>query len=313
VVLDDLPHLGPIEEQAVVDFYRGGGGLLVVLGARADSSFWNASLLRELGVGVLGATESAAPGAAWRLRRAVAGHAVLAGFPARPGEPLSTATFRSVRALGVAGGRGPAAARVLLEYDRQHPALLEAAHALVLTAVLEPAASDFAVSGAFLPLLHQCVKVLARGTAAGSLTPGERYSVPAGTGDWRIEDEQGHDVPSELVAAGGATRLTSAPLERTGLYRVLQGGRLRNTFAVNPPAQESDLTAVPEPALVQAFPSGRAQVLRPGADLASRVREARYGRELWAWFVIAALALLVAEMIIARWGMGSPAREPAAA
>ena len=313
VVLDDLPRLGPIEEQAVVDFYRGGGGLLVVLGARADSSFWNASLLRELGVGVLGATESAAQGAAWRLRRAVAGHAVLVGFPARPGEPLSTATFRSVRALAAGGRRGAAAARVLLEYDRRHPALLEAPHALVLTAVLDPAASDFAVSGAFLPLLHQCVKVLARGTAAGSLTPGERYSVPAGTADWRIEDEQGHEVRSELVAAGGATRLTSAPLERTGLYRVLQGGTLRNTFAVNPPAQESDLAAAAEPALVQAFPPGRAQVLRPGADLARRVREARYGRELWAWFVIGALILLVAEMIIARWAMGSPAREPAAA
>src|SRR5207247_8048477 len=105
----------------------------------------------------------AAPGASWRLRRTVAGHAVLAGFPARPGEPLSTATFRSVRALGGAGagapgagaGHGASPARVLLEYDRQHPALLEAPHALVLAAVLLPAASDFAVSGAFLPLLHQ--------------------------------------------------------------------------------------------------------------------------------------------------------------
>src|SRR5439155_12506472 len=133
VVLDDLPRLGPIEEQAVVDFYRGGGGLLVVLGAHADSSFWNTSLLRELGAGVLGGVEAAAPGASWRLRRTVAGHAVLAGFPARPGEPLSTATFRSVRALGGAGAGAPGAgaghgapARVLLEYDRQHPALLEA-------------------------------------------------------------------------------------------------------------------------------------------------------------------------------------------
>jgi len=32
--------------------------------------------------------QRAAPGAAWRLMRAAAGHAVLAGFPARPGEPL---------------------------------------------------------------------------------------------------------------------------------------------------------------------------------------------------------------------------------
>ncbi len=320
VVLDDLPRLGPIEQQAVLDFYRGGGGLLVVLGSHADPAFWNASLLGELGVGALGAMEPAATGAAWRLRRAVAGHPVLAGFPARPGEPLSTASFRSIRALGAGGvanpgGRAGAAraagpARVLLEYDRARPALVEAPHALVFAAVLEPTASDFAVSGAFLPLLHQCVKVLARGTAAGSLVPGERYRAPAGTAAWRIEDEDGREVPCELVAEGGATRLTSAPLERPGLYRVLQGGTLRNTFAVNPAAQESDLAAVPDAALVRAFPPGRAEVLRPGADLARRVREARYGRELWAWFVIASLVLLVAEMIIARWGMGSGAPEP---
>jgi hypothetical protein len=312
VVLDDLPRLGPIEEQAVLDFYRAGGGILVVLGGRADPAFWNASLLGELGVGSLGAAEPAVAGAAWRLKRAVAGHAVLAGFPARPGEPLSTATFHSVRALTPSAAHH-APTRVLLEYDRAHPALVEAPHALVFAAVLDLASSDFAVSGAFLPLLHQCAKVLARGTAAGSLVPGERYSAPAGTATWRIEDEEGHEVPCELVAGGGATRLTSAPLERPGLYRVLQDGALRSTFAVNPAPQESDLAAAPEPALLRAFPPGRAQVLRPGADLSRRVREARYGRELWTWFVIGALALLVAEMALARSGMGGKLPEADAA
>lgn len=154
--------------------------------------------------------------------------------------------------------------------------------------------------------------MLARGTASASLAPGERYHAPAGTGTWRIEDEEGREVPSELVAEAGATRLTSAPLERPGLYRVLQGGAVRNTFAVNPPAAESDLTPVPEQTLLRAFPPGRAQVLRPGADLTRRVREARYGRELWAWFVVAALALLVAETMIARWGMAARTPSPLA-
>lgn len=323
VVLDDLPRLGPLEQQAVLDFYRGGGGLLVVLGRHADPAFWSTTLLRELGLGSLTGIESAAPGSAWRMRRVVAGHPALAGFPARPGEPLSTASFRSIPVLGgpsrgstpsrgsmpsrgVTGGgtaASPVATRVLLEYAPARPALIEAPHAMVLASVLDPAASDFMVSGAFLPLLHQCAKVLARGTASGSLVPGERYSAPAGTGAWRIQDEGGRELSSELVAEGGATRLTSAPLERPGLYRVLRGGALYSTFAVNPSPQESDLSPAPEQALVRAFPPGRAQILHPGADLARRVREARYGRELWVWFVIAALVLLVAEMVLARWGM----------
>jgi hypothetical protein len=302
LVLDDLERLGAAETQAVLDFQRAGGGVLVVLGARADAAFWNGSLLREANVGLLGGLEQAAPDAAWRLVRALAGHAALAGFPARPGEPLTTARFRSIRAFSAAPG-----ARVLLEFDRAHPALIEGARTLVFAAGLDPVSSDFPLSGAFLPLLHQAVKVLGRGTAAASLVPGERYSAPAATGMWRIEDEEGREVASELTAVAGATRLVSAPLERPGLYRVVQGATVRSTFAVNPDPRESDLAAMPEAALLRAFPAGRAQVVRPGADLARRVREARFGRELWTWFVALALALLVAESIIGRWGMVGPA------
>jgi hypothetical protein len=305
LVLNDLERLGATETQAALDFQRAGGGVLVVLGGRADAGYWNGALLREAGLGELGATESAAPGAAWRLVRSLAGHAALAGFPARPGEPLTTARFRAVRAFRAAAG-----ARVLLEFDRAHPALVEGTRVLAFAAGLDPATSDFPVSGAFLPLLHQAVKVLGRGTAAASLVPGERYSAPAGTGLWRIEDEQGRDVPAELVAAAGATRLLSAPLERPGLYRVVQGATVRGSFAVNPDTRESDLAAVPDAVLLRAFPPGRAQVVHPGADLARRVREARYGRELWAWFVALALLLLVSESVVGRWGMAGPARAP---
>jgi hypothetical protein len=305
VVIHDVERLGPSELQAVLDFHRAGGGVLIVLGNRADASFWNASVLREIGAGELGATEETPAGSAWRLTRAVPGHPVLAGFPARPGEPLTTARFSQTRGFR----RGPRA-RTLLEFDRAHPVLVEAPDALVFTAPLGADASDFAVSGAFLPLFHQAVKVLARGTAAASLVPGDRYRAPAATGAWRIEDERGTELPSQLVADGGATRLESAPIERTGLYRVLQGGTVRGTFAVNVDVRESDLAAVPEPMLMRAFPGGRAQIMRAGADFARRVREARYGRELWSWFVIAALLLLVAETVIGRWGMGAALARP---
>jgi hypothetical protein len=307
LVLHDLERLGATETQAVLDFQRSGGGVLLVLGARADAAYWNGSLLREAGAGTLGAPAEAPPGAAWRLVRAIAGHAALAGFPARPGEPLSAARFRSIRAFAAAPG-----ARVLLEFDRTHPALIEAGRLLVFAAALDPQASDFPVSGAFLPLLHQAVKVLGRGTAAASLAPGERYSAPAATGLWRIEDDQGREVASELVATGGTTRLRSAPLERPGLYRVFQGASVRATFAVNPDPRESDLAAVPESQLVRAFPAGRAQVVRPGAGLARRVREARYGRELWGPFVVLALLLLVSETVLGRAGLAGPGAGKAA-
>jgi aerotolerance regulator-like protein/VWA domain-containing protein len=298
VVLHDVERLAAPDLQAVLDYWRAGGALLITLGTRADPAFWNASVLQPLGTGRLGPIEQPPPGASWRLQRAIAGHPVLAGFPSRPGEALSSAQFRSIPRFAPQSG-----ARVLLQFDREHPALLELPHTMVFAAALGPEASDFPVSGAFLPLLHQIVKVLGRGTAAAALVPGERYAAPAATGTWRIEDERGREVPSELTTSAGTTRIVSAPLDAPGLYRVLQGGELRTTFAVNPDARESDLTAVAEAALVRAFPGGRARLVRPGADLARRVREARYGRELWTWFVLLAVLLLVAESVIARLGM----------
>ncbi|HTR97030.1 MAG TPA: BatA and WFA domain-containing protein [Candidatus Acidoferrales bacterium] len=300
LVIGDVERLGPAELQATLDVVRGGGAVLLAPGSHADAAFWNGSLLRELGAGELGAPEDAPAGAAWRLVRAVAGHPILEGFPARPGEPLSSARFTRVRAL-----RPGPRARVLAEFDRAHPAVVEVPGAVVLATPLDPDASDFAVSGAFLPLVHQIVRVLGRGTAAASLAPGDVWRGPAGPGDWRVLDESGRSLPVQLVAARGVTRLETAPLEKPGLYRVYRGDVLRSTFAVNPDPRESDLSPATENELLAAFPAGRALVLHPGDDLARRVREARFGRELWPLFTLLALLLLVAETLVARIGMPS--------
>jgi len=286
----------------LLDFHRAGGGVLLVPGTRADLAFWN-DLLHQLGAGTLGPdTPAGGPGAAgssaaWRLLRAVTGHAVLDGFPTRPGEPLTQARFTRVPEFTPAPG-----ARVLLRFDDAHAALVEAGRVLVLATPLDAARSDFALSGAFLPLVHQAARVLARGTAAPSLHPGDTWSAPA-SAEWRIEDETGHDIPVSVETSGGATRAVSVPLERTGLYRAFAGPELRASFAVNPDPAEGDLAPMPEASLIAAFPAGRARVLRVGDDLAARVREARFGRELWPEFVLLALLLLFAESVIGRWGM----------
>lgn len=296
IVIGDVERLGQAELQTVLDFHRAGGGLLLVPGARADLDAWN-DLLGTLGVGMMGQEDAAPAGAAWRLLRAVAGHAILDGFPSRPGEPLTQARFTIVPSARPAEG-----ARALLRYDDRHAAMIEAGRVLLLATPLDPARSDFALSGAFLPLVHQAARVLARGTAAPSLTPGDSWSAPA-SASWRVEDETGRDIALHVETTGGAARAVSEPLLRTGLYRAFAGGRLRTSFAVNPDPREGDLVALPDNVLTDAFPRGRARLVRAGDDLAARIRQARFGRELWPEFLMAALLLLVAETVLARWGM----------
>ncbi|HEX5632431.1 MAG TPA: BatA domain-containing protein, partial [Gemmatimonadales bacterium] len=102
IVIGDVERLGQAELQTVLDFHRAGGGLLLVPGARADLAAWN-DLLGTLHVGMMGVEDAAPPGAAWRLLRAVAGHAILDGFPSRPGEPLTQARFTTVPTVRPAG------------------------------------------------------------------------------------------------------------------------------------------------------------------------------------------------------------------
>jgi hypothetical protein len=54
--------MGPAELQATLDFLRGGGAVLLVLGRRADPQFWNGGLLRDLGIGVLEDLEQSSAG-----------------------------------------------------------------------------------------------------------------------------------------------------------------------------------------------------------------------------------------------------------
>ncbi len=244
LVMNDVDRFGAAELQAVLDFWRAGGALFLVAGRHADPAAWNASLLAELGAGALGGLRETGGGGSWRLTRRVAGHAALAGFAQRPGEPLSAARFFVTRDFRPAAG-----ARVLLDFGAALPALVEAPHAFVWTSPLDVEASEFVVSGAFLPLVHQCVRVLGRGTAAQSLVPGDRWSAPATTGEWRIAGPDGRDVVSALSVESGGTRLVSAPLAATGLYRVYEGATLRSTFAVNADPAESDLASLPEAAL----------------------------------------------------------------
>ena len=76
-----------------------------------------------------------------------------------------------------------------------------------------------------------------------------------------------------------------------------------------PTSARVDLAPLERTRLERLFPAGRVRTLERGADLARRVREARFGRELWREFVLLALALLLAETLIGRIGMGS-AKKP---
>ena len=307
IVLDDVGALGEGSLQAVVDFARAGGGVLLVLGTHTDPSFVNGRLFEALGgMQIQGREPAKAERGAWALRRAAVGHPALAGFPDAVGEAISQAKFTSAWRVDP-GSEG----RVLASFAPDLPALIERERVLVFTSDATGAWSDFPFSGSFLPFWLQSLAALAQGNSP-DLVPGERLDLPAPPGGaaavWTLRSPKGEEIPLQARLASGSTRLLSPPLEDAGLYLVMGSGRPLRAVAVNPDLRESDLARL-SPAEVQArWRALHARVVPLSADAARAVREGRYGREMWREFLLLALLLLAAETILGRvWGSRSAA------
>jgi hypothetical protein len=189
----------------------------------------------------------------------------------------------------------------------------------------------------FLPLVQRLAAWLAdQGGGGGALTVGEvpRVRLPrAAPGSGALADPAALRVTGPAVAAGapagtpsagaavavlaggpsparldwrgGTAWLAGGPTSRRGFYVFTAGGDTVGLVAVAPPAGEGD----PElwdpdacrAALVRTgIAAANSGDLRPetlGATLA--------GRELSAWFLIAALLLLLAELVLGRGTGGS--------
>ena len=94
------------------------------------------------------------------------------------------------------------------------------------------------------------------------------------------------------------------------MWRLEKQGAVIDRFAVNVDTRESNLEEVSPGQLERVFGPGRILPLATDADLREQVLVRRYGRELWREFLVAALALLLAESWLARApGSGSRAAE----
>ncbi len=107
---------------------------------------------------------------------------------------------------------------------------------------------------------------------------------------------EGTEVPIKVVPDGQRARVTfRAPAP--GTYLLKNGGRALDAFAVNTNEAESDLRPIPQDQLPQRAAEAvgeRAHYLSGAGDLA----EAREGRPVFHYFLLAALVLLLVEALL---------------
>jgi hypothetical protein len=195
-------------------------------------------------------------------------------------------------------------ARVLVKFDSGDPALVEVplgkGRVFVLATGWQPEDSQLAVSSKFVPLLWSWLD-LAGGVAAApaQYIVGETVALPAehGAGSVRLPDGTSAALAADANGFGGTTL--------PGIYQLELGGRTQR-FAVNLDANESRTTPLgfdelEELGLPIAKPQDvAAEATKQSTSLLQGV-EAEGRQKLWRWFIVATLALLLIESVLAGW------------
>lgn len=300
------------------DYVQHGGGLFLALGDNVDPDAWNAALgdllprplqaIRSVGATAAdrddGERRAAGFGDLQRLGRFDRNHPLLAPLgEAQAAEALEAARFsRYALFKPMAEARG----QVLLHFVDGAPALIESRYGdgrvLVWASSIDRDWTDLPIQPAFLPLVQQATRYLARAPMREPEAPlviGQPHEIPLARGDLRVEvsepSRRTRTFDKDKVA--GRKTLAFSHTDEPGIYHVAAAGRdgvLRPrrdaTFVVNVDAAESDTTPIA---------AARIRQLEVGAG-AHPTAVPRRRVELWHALGAALLVLLLGEALLLR-------------
>ena len=213
-------------------------------------------------------------------------------------QDLSLLEFYDIRDCS-ANGTG----RVLLHFGDDTPAMAEFSHGLGTILMLNFSAnelsSNLARQRAFPAWIHEMVKYLSPEETAqhsaiiGQTVTGEGWAADLKAAPLRAPDGTPAAIKSEALGERTGFSLVA---ELPGFY-THKTTQLTQAFAVNPPPEESDLRPLDATQLQKQTGASTGFVVSGRDDLDDLVR----GRPLWQWFILAATAMLVMELVFQMW------------
>ncbi len=320
IVLANVSRLSESVTQRLINYLNNGGGLMIFLGSDVDLRNYNELLLARLNAGVFGAsmgqlTANGAPATSdnfIKLGRIDFSHPVFSGiFEKSDKAPrLDSPLFRFAVQMRVESGTLP-----IIEYANGYPFLVQrragSGLLLIFTSAATEQWSDFAFKGLFAPLTHRCISYMtqSRDNQRESQFVGEELvtnlRVPATAVEIELPAGDRRKVPVKVARQNYQARY--AEVDQPGQYRLWQttsdssarGGKLLQTWAVNFNPAELKLPPLSDAALQTAI-GGAVAFISPEVDIVEAVRRARYGSELWQYFLVAAIIAMLVEMWLSR-------------
>ena len=230
-------------------------------------------------------------------------HPLLAPFRETPAALVAPRFLRYARLEPANAGQ------VVARFDDGSVAVAERAEGsgrvIMIGAPLDARSGDFPLQPAFVPFVRRlALYATHRDATQLASETGESWLLPSSAQDPVVSAPDGSILrPDREVRAAGDTRAVSVPLRHAGLY-VLHEGEARGAavreLAVNAPALESDLTAVPSSELLASLRPGAASASADDAPPTAAEVERRQG--LWRLVIGGLAVLLLLEMLMASRG-----------
>ena len=305
VVVREIPSVDAGLREALAAVVRRGGSVVVVPAGAEASRAGTVALLSALGVsGVEAQPASQMQELALPSKQDPFFKEVFGAQPRQVTLPQVKPVLRMAR-----GGRDILRMRdgdgYLVEYGGAN-----GGHTYVFAAPLAEEYGDFSKQGLFVPVLYR----LAMLSYQASQQPAYRLSqanvaleLPGAAADAEKPVQLVRD--SLVLVAQHRQRGASLQLELpselrdAGFYEVRQGGKALTTLAFNPDKQESELAAYSAAELRQLVGNRpNVRVLDEGSpEAVARFQAEEQGRPLWRYFLLGALACLLAEGLLLRF------------
>ena len=293
VIVNDASGINEDLAAALKGFVERGGALILAAAKHTDADDFN-RLFGTIAPALLGEVVQSRGYAL--MSQVKTDHPIFAAFT-RSGRLTSTRVYGYHRATAKEG------AQSIASLDDGSPIVIEGSagrgKVLLVTTTLDTAWNDLPLTPMFLPLVRQMLEYLGGRGGSSSYTIGQAFIAPA-------------DKDSSLPAVGspGGTRIDdvrkaasgeqSVDASEIGFYRLRY--RDRDEFiAVNLDTKESDLTKLSIDDLVASIspaPGDANALPAQSSGLTAEEKEAR--QRLWLPLLLTALALFVAEAVIAR-------------
>jgi len=210
--------------------------------------------------------------------------------------PLADARLRDVYELRAEGG---ADGQVRLRLQDGRPWALQGelpdgGRYILVASPLSNDATTIPTSPALLPLVDRLTGAWAAAReSANEAVPGSRWQLPAGA-----TEVQRPDGTRDQVEGTGQYLVPGRP----GVYQILAGDEVVDAFAVNPDPAESELARLDRRALRSTLQGWHPEWVDDPADWVDAIYHQRLGKEIWRPLILAALAVLLIEGLVAASG-----------